>query len=57
MTIKERMEGLTEEQREKAKNCHSEKELLALFAEEGIELSDEDLDLVSGGTGGWGYEK
>lgn len=42
--------GLTEEQIGKVKGCKSQEELLALAKEEGIELSDEQLEAVSGGV-------
>lgn len=35
--------------REKVKDCNTPEEMLALAKEEGIELTDEDLDMVSGG--------
>ena len=40
---------LTEEQKAKARACKTPEELLALAKEEGYELSDEELDAVSGG--------
>ena len=45
-------DSLTDEQKEKAKACGTDEELLALAAQEGIELPDEMLDAVSGGCGG-----
>ncbi len=39
--------------RERAMACKSPEELLSLAKEEGYELSDEDLDAVSGGED-WG---
>ena len=44
-------EDLTEEQKAKAQACKTPEEILALAKEEGYELSDEDLEVVSGG--GW----
>ena len=41
--------GLTDEQIAKVKACKSHEELLALAKEEGIELTDEQLNAVSGG--------
>ncbi|MBQ9007633.1 MAG: hypothetical protein IJ092_14875 [Atopobiaceae bacterium] len=41
--------NLTQEQIEKAKACTTAEELLELAKEEGIELSDADLEKVSGG--------
>ena len=46
---KELLKGLTEEQIAKVKACKSHEELLALAKKEGIELSDEQLAVVSGG--------
>ncbi|MBQ9042510.1 MAG: Nif11-like leader peptide family natural product precursor [Eggerthellaceae bacterium] len=42
-------EDLTEEQKAKAKVAKTPEEILALAKEEGYELSDEDLEAVSGG--------
>lgn len=47
---KELLNGLTEEQIAKVKACKSQDELLALAKQEGIELSDEQLEAVSGGA-------
>jgi predicted RNA-binding Zn-ribbon protein involved in translation (DUF1610 family) len=46
---KELLEGLTKKQIEKAKACKSTEELLKLAKEEGVELSAEQLEAVSGG--------
>ena len=46
---KELLKGLNEEQIAKVKACKNSEELLALAKEEGIELSDEQLNAVSGG--------
>ncbi len=43
------LEGLTEEQIAKVKACKNQEEMLAVAKEEGIELSDEQLEAVSGG--------
>ena len=43
-------EDLTPEQMEKAKACKTPEVLLALAKEEGYELSDEDLNALSGGS-------
>ena len=43
------LKGLSEEQISKFKNCSSTEEALALAKEEGIELTDEQLEVVSGG--------
>ena len=44
-----KFEDLTPEQREKAKSCKNPEELLAMAREEGYELSNEQLQAVSGG--------
>ena len=48
---KKLLEGLTEEQIAKIKDCKSQEEMLKLAKEEGIELSEEQLEAVSGGGG------
>ena len=45
----ELLKGLSEEQIAKAKECQSPEELLNLAKAEGIELTDEQLEAVSGG--------
>jgi len=40
---------LTPEQQEKLNACESPKDILALAAEEGYELSDEEIESISGG--------
>ena len=45
----ELLKGLTEEQIAKAKACKNSDELLALAKQEGIQLTDEQLAVVSGG--------
>ena len=40
---------LTEELKEKLKNCKTAEELKALFADAGLTLSDEELNAVAGG--------
>ena len=42
-------EDLTEEQMAKARACKTPEDVLALAKEEGYELSDEELESVSGG--------
>jgi len=42
-------ENLTPEQQEKARACKTPEEILALAKAEGYELSDEELEGVSGG--------
>jgi DNA-directed RNA polymerase subunit M/transcription elongation factor TFIIS len=46
---KELLKGLTNEQIEKVRAAGSTEELLSLAKEEGIELTDEQLEAVSGG--------
>ena len=46
---KKYLEGLSEETLAKVRSCQSEKDLLSLALENGVELTDEQLDMVSGG--------
>ncbi len=46
----ELLKGLTEEQIAKAKACKTQEELLALAKEEGINLTEEQLQTVTGGS-------
>lgn len=46
----ELLKGLNKEQIEKLKACKNNEEVLALAKEEGIELTDEQLEAVSGGN-------
>jgi len=48
-------ENLTNEQKEKAKACNTVDELTRFAAQEGIELTDELLETVSGGGSTLGY--
>ena len=48
---KDLLKGLTPEQIERARACKDSKELLAAAKEEGIELTDEQLNAVNGGFG------
>lgn len=43
-------QGLTDEQIKKLKECKNSEEILALAKEEGLELTDEQLEAVSGGA-------
>ncbi len=43
------LKGLTSEQISKVKECKNSEELLALAKAEGIELTDEQLNAISGG--------
>lgn len=44
-----KLEDLSPELREKAQACENEEELFALAKEHGLELSEDDLEGVSGG--------
>ena len=46
----ELLKGLSEEQIAKLKTCKSNEEILAVAKEEGLELTDEQLEAVSGGN-------
>ena len=54
----ELFKGLSEEQMAKLKDCNNVEQLLALAKQEGVELTDEQLEAVNGGcgttTGYWG---
>ena len=43
-------EKLTDEQKEKFKNCKSKEDLDKLLAEEGIELTPDEIDAISSAT-------
>ena len=45
----ELLEGLSEEQIAKIRACKSQEEILQLAKKEGVELSEEQLEAVSGG--------
>ena len=47
---KKLLEGLTEEQIAKVKECENTNELLALAKKEGLELTSEQLEAVNGGA-------
>ena len=44
------LKGLSEEQIAKVKACKNAEEMLALAKKEGVELTDEQLEAVSGGN-------
>ena len=44
------IKNLTEEKMEKARACKSSEELVELAKAEGVELNDEQLDAIAGGT-------
>ena len=45
-------EDLTTQQKEKVKACKTPEEVLSLAKEEGIKLTDAQLESISGGWGG-----
>ena len=47
-----KFEDLTPEQQERAKACKTPEEILALAKEVGYELSEEEIDTISGGGDG-----
>ena len=47
---KELLKGLSEEQIKKVEACKSSDEIIALAKAEGVELTDEQLEAVSGGN-------
>lgn len=47
----ELLKGLSEEQVAKVKACKNQEEILKAAKEEGLELTDEQLEAVSGGCG------
>lgn len=50
MALEDRIKALTPEQRAKAKQCKSPEELLALAKEAGYELTEDELEGISGGS-------
>ena len=48
---KDLLKGLTEEQIAKARTCKNAEELLALARKDNVELSDEQLEAITGGAG------
>ncbi len=57
MNKNELLKGITDEQIEKIKQCKNGAEVLALAKEEGVELTDEQLSVVTGGGCGEGGPK
>ena len=45
----ELLKGLSKEQIDRIKECKNQEEILALAKQEGVELTDEQLEAVSGG--------
>ena len=50
MAAEKAFENLTDEQKEKARACKSPEDILALAKAEGYELTDEQIEAVSGGA-------
>ena len=50
MRKEELLKGLTSEQIERVKSCKNSEQLLAVDKEEGIELTNEQLEAISGGV-------
>ena len=48
ITGEELLKGLSKEQIEKVKACKSQEEILALAKQEDVELTDEQLESISG---------
>ncbi len=48
---------LSEDLKERAKACKTPEEMLALAKDEGMVLSDEDLEQIAGGKGKWAHEE
>ena len=49
-------EGLTEEQKEALKKCKTPEEFMEVAANEGIELNEAQMEAISGGAGGCGWD-
>ena len=50
-------QDLTDEMKKKVQSCETPEEILALAKEEGYELTDDELEAVSGGWGTCSQEK
>ena len=50
MDLQKSLEGLTDEQREKARALKSPEEIIQFAKDEGFELSDDQLESVAGGS-------
>ena len=50
MSLENFYESLTDEQRQQARECKTPEEMLALSKKWGVQLSDEELDSISGGS-------
>ena len=49
---KKLLEGLTDAQKQALRKCESKEDLMALIDKEGFELSDDQMEAISGGCGG-----
>ena len=50
---KEMFDGLSDEMKAKVTECKTSEDLIALAKTEGVELTDEQLDAISGGDSFW----
>ena len=50
MSLESKYKNLSDEVKEKAQNCRTPEEIIALAQEEGYELTDEELEGVAGGS-------
>lgn len=50
MAIQDVYKNLTDQQKAKIKACKDQKEILRLISEEGIELTDEQMEAIAGGS-------
>lgn len=50
---KEMLDGLSEEMRSKIDACESAEDLIDLAESEGVELTDDQLEMVAGGGDAW----
>ena len=50
MAIQDLYNNLTDEQKKKVRACKTHKELLQLMKEESVELTDDQLEAISGGS-------
>ena len=50
MSLESIYEGLTDEQKQMAKECKTPEDMIALTNKLGITLSDEELDSIAGGS-------
>ena len=48
-----KFDDLTDEQKARVEACKTTEELIALAKEEGVELSDEQLNSIAGGDNWW----